>query len=187
MRIISGFLKGKKILQPKDLFTRPLKDMVKESIFNIISHSNKFNVSIKNSNILDLFSGVGSFGIECLSREAKKVFFVENYANVLPVLKTNLTKLGLNENSKIFEFDIENKENLNIFDTKFDIIFLYPPFKTKNCNQLILNIFEKNLLEKNGIIVIHRHKNENEILSDSFKIFEEKKYGLSKIFFLGLH
>ena len=67
-------LKGKKILQPKDLFTRPLKDMVKESIFNIISHSNKFNVSIKNSNILDLFSGVGSFGIECLSREAKKVF-----------------------------------------------------------------------------------------------------------------
>ena len=66
MRIISGKYKGKKILQPKDLTTRPLKDLTKESIFNIIIHSNKFNVKIKNSNILDLFSGVGSFGLECL-------------------------------------------------------------------------------------------------------------------------
>ena len=68
MRIISGNCKGKKILEPKDLNTRPLKDLTKESIFNIIVHSNKFNIKLENSNILDLFSGVGSFGLECLSR-----------------------------------------------------------------------------------------------------------------------
>ena len=79
MRIISGNFKGKKILEPKDIKTRPLKDLTKESIFNIINHSNKFNINIKNSIILDLFSGVGSFGIECLSRGAKHVTFVENY------------------------------------------------------------------------------------------------------------
>ena len=66
MRIISGISKGKKILQPKDLSTRPLKDLTKESIFNILTHSNKFNIKLKDSNILDLFSGVGSFGLECL-------------------------------------------------------------------------------------------------------------------------
>ena len=61
MRIISGTLKGKKLLLPKDKTTRPLKDIVKESIFNVIEHSNKMNVSIIQSNILDLYSGSGSF------------------------------------------------------------------------------------------------------------------------------
>lgn len=87
MRIISGFFKGKKILQPLDKSTRPLKDLTKESIFNIIKHSKKFNINLEKSNILDLFSGVGSFGLECISRGAKYVTFVENYKDVLPILK----------------------------------------------------------------------------------------------------
>ena len=77
MRIISGIFKGKKILEPLDIKTRPLKDLTKESIFNILKHSNKFRVNLEGAIVLDLFSGVGSFGIECLSRKAKKVFFVD--------------------------------------------------------------------------------------------------------------
>ena len=82
MRIISGKFKGKKIILPKDIQTRPLKDLTKESIFNIIKHSKKFSINLKESEILDLFSGTGSFGIECLSREAKFVTFVENYSMI---------------------------------------------------------------------------------------------------------
>ena len=93
MRIISGTFIGKKILEPKDIKTRPLKDLTKESIFNILSHSNKFKIDLENSNILDLFSGAGSFGIECLSRGAKYVVFAEKYNGVLPVLKKNLQSL----------------------------------------------------------------------------------------------
>ena len=81
MRIISGELRGKKILAPLDKSTRPLKDMVKESIFNILNHSNKLTTKIFDSKVLDLFSGTGSFGIECLSRGATKVIFFENYNN----------------------------------------------------------------------------------------------------------
>ena len=103
MRIISGLFKGKKILEPKDFKTRPLKDLTKESIFNIINHSKKFTVDLKNSNILDLFSGVGSFGIECLSREAKKVVFIENYNGVLPILKKNLISIKSINNYKILK------------------------------------------------------------------------------------
>ena len=66
MRIISGIFKGKKIFEPNDIKTRPLKDLTKESIFNIVSHSKKFKIDLKNSVVLDLFAGVGSFGIECL-------------------------------------------------------------------------------------------------------------------------
>ena len=81
MRIISGKYKGKKIFQPTDEATRPLKDLTKESIFNIIQHSNLIRIKIENSNILDLFSGVGSFGLECISRGASNTIFYEKYKN----------------------------------------------------------------------------------------------------------
>ena len=93
MRIIAGELKGKKLLIPLDKSTRPLKDMVRESIFNILDHSSKVSAKINNSKVLDLFSGTGSFGIECLSRGVKKVVFIENYVNVLTVLKKILNDL----------------------------------------------------------------------------------------------
>ena len=64
MRIISGKLKGKSIAFIKSSVTRPLKDSVKENIFNIISHSNLLNVNLEKSNILDLYSGIGSFGLD---------------------------------------------------------------------------------------------------------------------------
>ena len=184
MRIISGSFKGKKIFEPKDNKTRPLKDLVKESVFNIINHSKKFNIDIDNSNILDLFSGVGSFGIECLSRGAKKVIFVENYNKVLPILKKNLNNLKTKNNYKILEFYINSDFKSNNINDKFDIIFLDPPFKEKNLEELLKNIHKKNILKKFGVIIVHRHKKANEILPNSFKIIEEKTYGLSKITFL---
>ena len=122
MRIISGDSKGKKLLEPKDFNTRPLKDLTKESIFNIIMHSNKFNVELNNSNILDLFSGIGSFGLECLSRGSSNITFAENYKNVLPILRKNILNLKYQDNSVIIENDIINNLNFEIFKKKFDII-----------------------------------------------------------------
>ena len=110
MRIISGNHKGKKILEPSDKSTRPLKDLTKESIFNILTHSNKFTVSLKNSKVLDLFSGVGSFGLECLSRGSAFVTFVENYNAVLPILKKNIYNLEYQKNSLVLEKDIFNNK-----------------------------------------------------------------------------
>ena len=97
MRIISGIFKGKRIIPPPDKTTRPLKDITKESIFNIINHSNKFSMDIKKSTVLDLFSGVGSFGLECLSRGAKHVTFVDNYSGVTKILKKNIFHQLLNQ------------------------------------------------------------------------------------------
>ena len=79
MRIISGDLKGKKLLIPKDNYTRPLRDAVKESLFNLLQHSNVLNFDFYNSSVLDLFSGVGTFGLECISRKCGHVTFCENY------------------------------------------------------------------------------------------------------------
>ena len=186
MRVISGSFRGKKILEPKDIKTRPLKDLTKESIFNILNHSNKFKINLEDSNILDLFSGVGSFGIECLSRGVKSVIFIENYNGVLPVLKKNLQNLKAIENYKIIEKDINNGKIFETLDKKFDIVFMDPPYKDKNLNLLLKNLENIKILNKNGIVVLHRHKNEQDIIPKNFKVIEDKRYGLSKIIFLSL-
>ncbi len=185
MRIISGNFKGRKLLTPNDIKTRPLKDLTKESIFNILKHSNKFNVEIKNSVVLDLFAGVGSFGIECLSNEAKYVTFVENYNGVLPILKKNLSNLKLDKKYEVIEQNIFT--GLKLTKINYDIIFLDPPYKDKNISELIDKIFEINLLSKSGIIITHRNKNVKDKYSKNFRILEEKTYGISKISFGNLN
>ena len=183
MRIISGSLKGRKILDPKDLKTRPLKDLTKESIFNIINHSNKFEIIINKSKILDIFSGVGSFGIECLSRGADNVTFVENYKEALLVLKRNLLDLKLN-NYEIIEKNAYDQNTLTKLHKNFDLIFLDPPYKDKNLKILLKNIQDKFLLKSNGIIVLHRHKDTKDNIPTGFKILEEKRYGISRVIFI---
>jgi 16S rRNA (guanine966-N2)-methyltransferase len=186
MRIISGKFKGKKILEPKDLNTRPLKDLTKESIFNIIQHSNKFKINFENSEILDLFSGTGSFGIECISRGAKFVTFVENYKEILPILKKNLANLKLVSNYSIIEKNIFDNLNLKEFEKQFDIIFLDPPYKEKNLKDVLLYLIDEKILKIDGIIILHRHKKQIDILPDQINVLEEKKYGISKILFCNI-
>ena len=183
MRIISGNARGKKIFEPKDINTRPLKDLTKESIFNILAHSNKFTVRLKNSSILDLFSGVGSFGLECLSRGASNLTFVENYKNVLPVLKKNISNLGYQDNSIIIENDIIDNLDFKALKKKFDIIFMDPPYKEKKLSSILLNIAESSVLDDDGIIIIHRHKKEKDKFPKQLNIIEEKTYGISKVIF----
>jgi len=186
MRIISGLFKGKKIIEPKDLKTRPLKDLTKESIFNIISHSNRFKININKANILDIFSGVGSFGLECLSRGAKYVTFIENYKSVILILKKNLSNLKLTNNFKIFEKDAFELSTYKEINEKFDIIFLDPPYKEKNLDLVLKNILTQNILNNDGIIILHRHKKTDDIFPNQLKVVEEKKYGISKIIFISL-
>jgi 16S rRNA (guanine966-N2)-methyltransferase len=183
MRIISGSFKGKKILEPKNKVTRPLKDLTKESIFNIIIHSKKFNIELSSSRVLDLFSGVGSFGMECLSRGSSNLIFVENYSEVLPILKKNITSINCQENSVIYEKDIIKDFDFKIIKNKIDIIFMDPPYKEKLLSQLLIKINESKILSSNGIIIIHRHKKEEDLFPENFNIIEKKSYGISKVIF----
>ena len=183
MRIIGGKLKGKKIFEPKNKITRPLKDLTKESIFNIIIHSNKFNVDLKNSNVLDLFAGVGSFGLECLSRGSIFITFVENYPEVLKVLKRNISNLRYQSNSIIIKNDINNDLNFKLFKQKFDIIFLDPPYKEKSISQLLKKIIDAKILNQKGLLIMHRHKKGKDVIPKELKIIENKTYGISRIVF----
>tara|TARA_B100000965_G_scaffold400553_1_gene422675 strand:+ start:699 stop:1262 length:564 start_codon:yes stop_codon:yes gene_type:complete len=186
MRIISGNLKGKKLLTPLDKSTRPLKDLVRESIFNILAHSNKLSIEINNSKVLDLFSGTGSFGIECLSRGANNVVFFENYQNSLKVLRQNILNLKLENKSTVYNDSAYNLKNSNLKKIIFDIIFLDPPFKDKEVKNLIDQIKMLKVANLNSLLIIHRNKKSDDKISTYLNILEEKNYGLSKIFFCKL-
>ena len=125
MRIISGVLKGKSVNFLKNSITRPLKDSVKENIFNVLKHSKLINADIENADVLDLYSGVGSFGLECVSRGAKKVLFVEQDKMALKILKENLLKLSVENKASVINSSVDN-----IFENneknKFNFFFLIP-------------------------------------------------------------
>ena len=182
MRLVGGFLKGKRINNPLDKLTRPLKDLVRESIFNIITHSKDEYIDLKNSKILDLFSGTGSFGIECISRGSKEVYFFENYEKSLKVLKKNIEILNLKKEAKIFDKDIY-KNNLDLKNIKFEIVFLDPPFKDSKINLLLKKIRDSGVVSKNTLIIIHRNKKTKEEFKNELNISREQIYGISKIIF----
>ncbi len=180
MRIVSGVLKGRKIKFLKNLNTRPLKDNVKESIFNILRHSKSIN--IENSNILDLYSGIGSFGIECISRGANKITFVDKDLNATNILKENLIKLSIIKKTRIYNSKIEDFLSLAPKE-KFDIFFFDPPFKDSYFLENLKIIKKKKIFKKNHIVIIHREAKSIDKIEDILQIIKTKKYGRSKIFF----
>ena len=184
MRIIAGKFKGSTLYMPKDKSTRPLKDFARESIFNLLTHSKKISFRFEKSNILDLYAGTGSFGLECLSRQVKRVCFVEKDKDAIEILEKNIKKLKLRDKTKIFFNDVFSLiEKQNIFDSQFQLIFCDPPFKNINIEKLINLIFNRNLLQKNGIIILHRNKSTKEKLPDCLKLVDKRTYGISKIIF----
>ncbi len=183
MRIISGNFKGKKLLISKDKHTRPLKDNVKESIFNILEHSKLINYKISNSNILDLFSGFGSFGLECISRGSKHVTFFENYSPTLRILKRNIQNLNCSKNAKIIEKDIFCLDKLNLNLMNYELVFLDPPYKENRIKLLIKILKDCKILKSDCIILIHRDKKFINEFPEDFKVIITKNYGRSKIFF----
>jgi 16S rRNA (guanine966-N2)-methyltransferase len=182
MRIISGTLKGKSIKFLKNSTTRPLKDSVRESIFNILKHSNLINIEIENSNILDLYSGIGSFGLESISRGAKEVTFIEQDKKASNILKENLINFSVTNkatliNSKIEDFLNRNKRK------KYNIFFLDPPFTDKEFIQSLDTIKNNKIYEKKHIVVIHRERKSDDDLDKFINITAAKHYGRSKIIF----
>lgn len=182
MRIISGKFKGKIIKYLKNNTTRPLRDSVKENIFNLLIHSKILNIKIEKASILDLYSGVGSFGIECISRGAKNVTFVDNDSAANETIRKNLNYLLIIEKTKIFKENVNDflKRNIN---EKYNIFFFDPPYADKDFINNLDLIKRNRLFQKNHIVIIHRDVKSNDNLEDLIKVTVVKKYGRSKVFF----
>ena len=181
MRIISGKLKGRQIQFIKSKITRPLKDSVKENIFNILKHSNKIEIQINKAKILDLYSGIGSFGIECISRGAKNVTFVEKEQKIINLLNENLINLSIVKQAKVFNQEI--KDTNNFLKYKYDIFFFDPPFKENNFIKILQKINKKKCFNNKHLVIIHREKNTHDKLDEILNVLMTRQYGRSKIIF----
>jgi 16S rRNA (guanine966-N2)-methyltransferase len=182
MRIISGKFKKQKLVLPDPKITRPLRDYVKESLFNLLVHSPLLQFQFEKSSILDIFSGSGSFGIECLSRGASHVTFVENNKKSFEVLKNNIQNFSiLNEGNLIFGDFL--KIQLDFSLTKPNLIFLDPPFQFKLLGQIFEKLSENKKNLSDSIVMIHHEEGEKFNFSNYLDEILKKKYGRSIVLF----
>ncbi|MCC3865822.1 16S rRNA (guanine(966)-N(2))-methyltransferase RsmD [Terrisporobacter petrolearius] len=179
MRVISGKARGLKLNAPKNDDVRPTTDRVKESLFNMI------NPYIIDSNILDLFAGTGSLGIECLSRGANKCIFIDNSKESINIIKSNIKKARVENESIVLNLDFKSAINsLALKNEKFDVIFMDPPYYKNMFSDALGSIDNKNLLKEDGIIVVE-HDTKDRFPDNIGRLYKsrDKKYGNTTLTF----
>lgn len=171
MKVISGLYKGRRIEGFDIDGTRPTMDRVKESLFSMIQNN------IRDSIILDLFSGSGNLGIEALSNGAKYAYLVDKNFKAIDTINKNIKNIGIN-NCRIIKDDYKSallyfKDN----NIKFDLIFLDPPYKTDYIEKSINLIVEYDLLNKDGLIIVENDSIDRIVYPEKFVCVKNKKYG----------
>lgn len=182
MRVISGKVRGLKLNTPKNEDVRPTTDRVKESLFNMI------NPYMMESNILDLFAGTGSLGIECLSRGASKCTFVDVSRESIALVKSNIKKARFENESEVLNLDFKDAiSKLKIKNNKFDVIFMDPPYYKDMFIDALEKIDNANILEEDGIIIVeHDTKDKFPEEIGSLEKSRDKKYGNTTLTFYKL-
>ena len=174
MRIIGGILKGRRFNPPKTLPVRPTTDMAKEALFNIIQNK----VDIEGLKVLDLFSGTGNISLEFASREAVAITAVDLNFGCVNYLKNTAKECNLPQikaiKNDVFKF-------LNAETEQFDFIFADPPYDLSRIPEIAKIVFERNLLNENGILVVEHQSMQN--LSNHPNFAEKRKYGYSTFSF----
>ena len=170
MRIISGELKGRLIKVPDSKLIRPTTDRVRETFFNLLNN----RISFEGVKVLDLYSGTGSLGLECLSRGAAWVDFVEKNYVIYKNLAGNIESLNLNDRSKIFKIEAVKFTSLSNH-SKYDLILADPPFFKNDIYKVVENILTYGYLADESFIFIERSiqtktEDTNNLKSEPFKI-----------------
>jgi len=181
MRIISGTAKGTKLYTLEGINTRPTLDRIKEPLFSIIQNR------IKNSIVLDLFSGSGALGLESLSRGAKKAILCDNSYKAMDVIKKNIEKTHFEDKVQIMCKDY--KKCLDNINEKLDLIFIDPPYEKNLAVNAVDIILKKELLSEDGLIVLETDDEKRELeqikkLKNNINICDLRTYGRVKLIFL---
>lgn len=181
MRIISGRAKGRKLMAPPGLSTRPVTDKIREALFSI------WQAYIYEANFLDLYSGSGSMGLEAMSRGAGKVYMIEKSPSACKLIKENILHCGLQDTPhEVFAEDIfQIIPKLKQHGEKFDIIYIDPPFTVDSLFEKTMNILaDGKLVAEFGTVIIRTRTGRP--LADKFGVLKKiriKKYGISQVHF----
>ncbi len=164
MRIISGEFKGRFIKVPQSDKIRPTTDRVRETLFNLLTNRIYFH----NIIVLDIYSGSGSLGLECISRGAKEAHFIEKDFFIHNSLKENIKSLGIEPRCKVYKADaakFTSKKSV----IEYDLILADPPFFKDDIYIVVKNIFDNGYLSNKGIMIIERSVQTKEKDMKNFK------------------
>jgi len=159
--------------------TRETSDKVRGAIFNSLGDQ------VQDAYVLDLFAGSGAYGLEAISRGAKKCMFNDSKLHAINTILENIKNLKVESQSEVLKLDyLKAVEKLIKEEHKFDIIFLDPPYKKVDLESLIMNLL--NVLNEEATIIVETHKDVslqvNKLIG--FKIREPKVYGIKKVYFI---
>lgn len=184
MRIISGNLKRRALISPKDMSIRPTTDRQRESLFNILRNMNV----VIDAKVLDLYAGTGALGIEAFSRGAGYIVFIDNSIQSIRLIKRNIQQLQIEHSTKVIKCNILNSlACLDCQDEKvFDLILMDPPYRHSYINKTLCNIVNQQCLDINTIIVAEHAADEIISVPDNIKQFDTRKYGNTKLSFFQL-
>lgn len=151
MRIISGKFKGRLIKVPDSKLIRPTTDRVRETLFNLLNNKIDFD-GIK---VLDIYAGSGSLGLECMSRGAGEIHFVEKNFTIYKNLQENIDSLEAGTGCRIFKMEALRFSQISDHD-KYDLILADPPFFKEDIYKVLENLRSNDFLNDSGIIIIER-------------------------------
>ncbi len=176
MRVIAGTARGRKLKSPGEA-TRPVTDRVKENVFNILG------TDVIDANVLDLFAGAGSIGIEALSRGAKQATFVEVNQEALAALRENLRLTGLAGRAKVERQDVFRFLRHALAE-RYDLIYVAPPQYKELWIDAMELLDRQDLLTPEGVIVVQIHPREfQELDLQSLGVSDRRKYGSTLLLF----
>ena len=183
MRIITGKAKGIVLKTLSGDATRPTTDRVKEAVFSMLQFD------IEDRSILDLFAGSGQMGLEALSRGASKAVFVDKSKDAVKIIKENIAKTKLADNSTVFQSDYIDFIKRNSGES-FDIIIIDPPYALKMYNPALKALLDANMIKSTSIIVCESGTDEifngDTVLQSRFAVAKQNKYGNTYITVLNL-
>lgn len=169
LRVTAGKMRGLKLESLDGITTRPTLDKVKQAIFNML-----FDKTY-DASVLDLFSGSGSMGIESISRGALFCTFVDINTDAIDIINKNIKKSKTEQNSKVIKSDYVSF--LNSTNSKFDLVFLDPPYNSDYVNNSLLLLKQNDLLNKDCIIVVESSKENVPSFCEEYQIIKQKFYG----------
>lgn len=149
VRVISGTARGRSLKAVPGMGTRPTTDKVKEAIFSIIGPY------FDGGRVLDLFAGTGGLGIEALSRGAERAVFIDMDPKSIEVIRHNVQATKLEQQAEIYRNEATRAiKALEKRGTKFDLIFLDPPYKMTNVDELMLDLAARELVQDQAIVMV---------------------------------
>lgn len=178
IRVIGGTARGRKLQMVPGAGTRPISDRAKESLFNLLGSD------IESAEVLDLFAGTGSVGIEALSRGASRATFVESDRQAVNTIQANLKTVGFAERARVLRADVFIQLH-NPAKQGFDFIHVAPPqYHNLWAETLAALDARPGWVNPDGVVVAQIDPREFQVLPlNNLELVDQRRYGSTLLCF----